>query len=114
VIGLRLDPIVAAAAMALSSLSVVTNANRLRTFRAPPLTDVANGGHEPRVIVEVKEEREEEEEPVMATVHDPVCGMDIDPATAAVSEEFEGTTYYFCSSWCLERFEADPDRYAAR
>lgn len=49
----------------------------------------------------------------MATVHDPVCGMDIDPATAAGSEEFEGTTYYFCSPSCLERFKADPGRYAA-
>jgi Cu+-exporting ATPase len=57
------------------------------------------------VIVEVNEEREEE--PVMAIVHDPVCGMDIDPAAAAGSEEFEGTTYYFCSPSCLERFKAD-------
>jgi Cu+-exporting ATPase len=109
-IGLRLDPIVAAAAMALSSLSVVTNANRLRTFRAQPLPDVSDEGHEAPVIVEVNEEREEE--PVMAIVHDPVCGMDIDPAAAAGSEEFEGTTYYFCSPSCLERFKADPARYA--
>jgi Cu+-exporting ATPase len=110
VIGLRLDPIIAAAAMALSSLSVVTNANRLRTFRAEPLPDVADGGERARVIVEVNEERKEE--PVMATVHDPVCGMDIDPATAAGSEEFEGVTYYFCSASCFERFKADPGRYA--
>jgi Cu+-exporting ATPase len=33
--GLMLSPILAAAAMTLSSLSVVTNANRLRRFRAP-------------------------------------------------------------------------------
>jgi P-type Cu+ transporter len=109
-IGLRLDPIMAAAAMALSSLSVVTNANRLRTFRAERLPDVAHGGQDARVMMEVNEAREEEQ--LMATVHDPVCGMDIDPATAAGSEEFEGTTYYFCSSSCLERFKADPGRYA--
>jgi Cu+-exporting ATPase len=35
--GLLLSPIIAAAAMALSSLSVVGNANRLRRFRTPIL-----------------------------------------------------------------------------
>jgi YHS domain len=33
----------------------------------------------------------------MATVTDPVCGMEIDSAAAAASEEYQGKTYYSCS-----------------
>ncbi len=39
-LGLRLSPMIAAAAMALSSLSVVGNANRLRRYRIEPLPAV--------------------------------------------------------------------------
>lgn len=46
-------------------------------------------------------------------VTDPVCGMTVDPATAAASAEYEGRTYYFCSQNCATSFEADPARYAA-
>jgi Cu+-exporting ATPase len=42
---------------------------------------------------------------------DPVCGMTVDPHTAAGSAEFEGTTYQFCSKRCVEKFRADPARY---
>ena len=44
---------------------------------------------------------------------DPVCGMSVEPRTAAAAWEYEGTTYYFCSVGCLERFKADPGRFAA-
>src|SRR3546814_20637628 len=50
--GIRLSPIIAAAAMALSSLSVVTNAHRLRRWHARPLpTGVAPPPVDP--VVEV-------------------------------------------------------------
>ncbi|HXF51970.1 MAG TPA: YHS domain-containing protein [Dehalococcoidia bacterium] len=42
------------------------------------------------------------------TVHDPVCHMDIDPASAAGTSEYEGTTYYFCAPGCKAEFDADP------
>lgn len=42
---------------------------------------------------------------------DPVCGMTVDPAKAAGRVEHQGTTYHFCSTRCLDRFRATPDRY---
>src|SRR5260221_7299567 len=44
---------------------------------------------------------------------DPVCGMTVDPASAAGSVEHGGKTYYFCSTHCVEKFRADPERYLA-
>src|ERR1039457_5163050 len=42
---------------------------------------------------------------------DPICGMDVEPATAAGSHVHDGQTYYFCSTHCLAEFRADPTRY---
>jgi YHS domain-containing protein len=47
----------------------------------------------------------------MSQVEDPVCGMMIDPAQAAGSSRWNGTTYYFCSTACKEKFDAEPDEY---
>ncbi|WP_439544449.1 heavy metal translocating P-type ATPase [Hyphomicrobium sp.] len=44
---------------------------------------------------------------------DPVCGMTVDPATAKHSHAHDGTTYYFCSARCREKFAADPAGYLA-
>ncbi|GLX02357.1 heavy metal translocating P-type ATPase [Microtetraspora sp. NBRC 16547] len=51
-LGVRLSPIVAAVAMALSSLSVVGNANRLRRFAPPPLPSAPPVPADLRVSVE--------------------------------------------------------------
>jgi len=45
------------------------------------------------------------------TVKDPVCGMDIDPETAAGQSEYEGQTYYFCSLGCKKSFDKEPEKY---
>jgi Cu+-exporting ATPase len=45
------------------------------------------------------------------TVQDPVCGMTVDPLTAVGKVEREGTTFYFCSKSCEDRFKATPGRY---
>lgn len=47
------------------------------------------------------------------TVKDPVCGMDVDPATAKHKTEHAGSTYYFCSASCRTKFEAEPAKYLA-
>ncbi|MEM7024855.1 MAG: heavy metal translocating P-type ATPase [Pseudomonadota bacterium] len=42
---------------------------------------------------------------------DPVCGMAVDPATAAERREHGGKSYYFCSARCAEKFAAAPEDY---
>src|SRR6516225_7008285 len=45
------------------------------------------------------------------TARDPVCGMIVDPHTAAHRHHHAGRAYYFCSAGCLQKFAAAPDRY---
>jgi P-type Cu+ transporter len=44
---------------------------------------------------------------------DPVCGMAVDPLRAAGKHDHIGTTYYFCSTRCAERFAKEPEKYLA-
>ena len=48
------------------------------------------------------------------TAHDLVCGMDIDPATAAGTSEYKGQTYYFCSLGCKKAFDKEPEKYVGK
>lgn len=45
------------------------------------------------------------------TVVDPVCGMSIDPDRAAGTRRVRGGDAHFCSDICMDRFDADPDRF---
>ncbi len=42
---------------------------------------------------------------------DPVCGMQVETSQAPARERVDGTTYYFCSDHCHQRFQSDPARY---
>ncbi|HEY5740478.1 MAG TPA: ATP-binding cassette domain-containing protein [Gammaproteobacteria bacterium] len=46
-------------------------------------------------------------------VIDPVCGMRVDEWTATISTVYRQHKYVFCSARCLQRFKAQPERYAA-
>lgn len=47
-------------------------------------------------------------------VKDPVCGMTVDPHTSPHRGHHNGRTYYFCSSTCQTKFQADPGLYTAQ
>ena len=42
---------------------------------------------------------------------DPVCGMTVQPDSAAGSFEYRDKKYYFCATRCLDKFRADPEYY---
>ena len=45
------------------------------------------------------------------TTTDPVCGMTVNPDTAAGHADHDGVTYHFCSAGCEKKFRADPEAY---
>ena len=45
------------------------------------------------------------------TERDPVCGMQVDSASARAKAEYDGQTYFFCCAGCAKKFEAAPEQY---
>ncbi len=51
-----------------------------------------------------------DEIPELAT--DPVCGMDVEVATARCRTEHEGQAFFFCGAGCQATFNREPERHA--
>jgi len=106
--GIRLSPIIAAAAMAMSSLSVVSNANRLRRYQPAPLPAAGDAAVEPQVETSAGRTASQASQPEPATAADPVCGMTVTPAAAAARRETSEGTVYFCSTGCAAAVDSRP------
>jgi YHS domain-containing protein len=50
-------------------------------------------------------------EGVIGMAQDPVCGMEVEESKAAGSSEYQGRTYYFCSTGCKAAFDKEPEKY---
>lgn len=44
-------------------------------------------------------------------VVDPICGMEVTVSESAISFNFLGVTYFFCSDECREQFRRVPERH---
>ena len=42
---------------------------------------------------------------------DPVCKMEVDPASAQWKSEYKGMIYYFCFPGCKAFFEKESEKY---
>ena len=131
--GWLLNPMIAGLAMALSSVSLIVNANRLRGIslespHTPSTSETVTSSHQPRVIIDddthshqgelmfnffgKKSSKSTPETHASSEEHvliDPVCGMTVSESDTAYP--YEGKTYHFCSAHCLTAFKDNPSQY---
>jgi YHS domain-containing protein len=69
-----------------------------------PKTQAADGEGKP-------ESKAQTDKKTGKKVKDPVCGMEMDPESAAGKANYKGKTYYFCSVNEKEQFEKEPAKY---
>jgi P-type Cu+ transporter len=50
-------------------------------------------------------------DPTPVLEKDPVCGMNVNPATAKNTHEHGGKKFYFCCAACTEKFKSNPAEY---
>ena len=50
-------------------------------------------------------------DPTSIFARDPVCGMNVNPATAKYSAEYSGQKYFFCCAHCVDKFLSHPQGY---
>ena len=50
----------------------------------------------------------------MATVTDPVCGMQIESSDAPAQSGYGGQIHYFCSVECRQKFDKNPKEYVGK
>lgn len=62
-------------------------------------------GHVPCCVTPVKPSKE------LNMEKDVVCGMQVDPAKAAGTSNYQGKTFYFCSKGCKAKFDANPSQF---
>ncbi len=132
--GWLLSPMIAGLAMALSSVCLVLNANRLNHVRLSNTAvngrnvDISKGNMacEPTIIMDERTTRNPEignnaKENSMhhtnmntapasngETATDPVCGMSVTVSAEAITREHAGKTYYFCAETCAANFAKAP------
>lgn len=117
VCGMTVDPATAAGKFEHAGQTYYfCNPHCLHKFSANP-SAYLNNAPQPHVMPLVQLGGKAKSLPVMgslpvlpAELHtDPVCGMKVNPATAAGKHEYQGQTYYFCNPRCLDKFRANPE-----
>jgi YHS domain-containing protein/uncharacterized membrane protein YraQ (UPF0718 family) len=71
--------------------------------RPSPVSHAASG-HDPETAATSSEQDE----------IDPICGMRVNPATAAAHRRRDGRAYYFCGTGCAEAFDQQPTAQSQR